>query len=302
MRVFVTGASGLIGSAITKELISAGHQVIGLARSDASAQAIIKVGAQVHRGDLDDLESLKKGALQADGIIHTAFKHDMYANPTSFAAHCETDRRAIETLGSVLVKSDRPFIVTSGTGVSPGRLATEDDPAPANPRIPRVSDATAMALAASGVKVSVACMPRSVHGEGDQHGFVPRLIAIARSKGVSAYIGEGLNRWPAVHRLDAGHLYACILEKGSKGGRYFAVGDEGVSTREIAEAIGRQLKLPVVSKSPAEAADHFGPFLSMVLSLDCPASSVKTQQLLGWRPTQIGLLADIEGGCYFKNK
>jgi nucleoside-diphosphate-sugar epimerase len=295
MRVFVTGATGFIGTAIVRELIDAGHQVLGLARSDAGAKSLIAVGADVHRGSLEDLESLRGGAAAADGVIHTAFIHDF----SNYGPAAEADRRAIETLGVALAGSDRPLIITSGTllAQSQGPLATEED-AP-NPNFPRKSEEAALALAARRVRASVLRLPPSVHGNGD-HGFVPRLISIAREKGVSAFIGDGLNRWPAVHRLDAAHLYRLVLEKSSVGARYHGVADEGVPTREIAEVIGRQLNVPVVSKSREEEADHFG-WIALFFGMDGPASSALTQERLGWRPTQVGLIADLDAEHYFEH-
>jgi nucleoside-diphosphate-sugar epimerase len=292
MRIFVTGATGFVGSAIVPELIGAGHQVLGLARSDAAAASLTAAGADVWRGSLDDLESLRKGAGAADAVIHAGFIHD-FAN---YAAAAETDRRAIETIGAVLAGSERPFIVTSGTALTaPGRVATESDSA--NSTFPRKSEEAA-ASAAGGARVSVLRLPPSVHGVGD-HGFVPLLIRLAREKGVSAYVGEGVNRWPAVHRLDAARLYRLALEKSPLAPRYHAVADEGVPFREIAHVIGRRLNIPVVSKSQEEAADHFGWFAHFA-GLDCPASSGQTQKQLGWRPTQASLIPDIDQPSYFE--
>jgi nucleoside-diphosphate-sugar epimerase len=295
MRVFVTGATGFIGSPIVRELIDAGHQVLGLARSDEAAKSLLAAGADVHRGSLEDLESLRSGAAAAGGVIHTAFIHDF----SNYGPAAEADRRAIETLGGTLAGSDRPFIVTSGTLLAQrqGPLATEEDAH--NPNFPRKSEEAALALAERGIRASVLRLSPSVHGSGD-HGFVPQLISIAREKGVSAFIGDGLNRWPAVHRLDAAHLYRFVLEKGNAGATYHGVADEGVPTREIAEAIGRGLNVPVVSKSSEEAADHFG-WIARFFGIDGPASSAQTQQRLGWKPVQPGLIADLNEEHYFEH-
>jgi nucleoside-diphosphate-sugar epimerase len=295
MRVFVTGATGFIGSAVARELIDAGHQVFGLARSDAAAQSLVAAGADVHRGSLEDLESLHSGATASDGVIHTAFIHD-FAN---YGPAAEADRRAIETLGGALAGSDRPLIITSGTLLAQrqGSLATEED-AP-NPNFPRKSEEAALALVARGVRASVLRLPPSVHGNGD-HGFVPRLISIAHEKGVSAYIGDGLNHWPAVHRIDAAHLYRLVLEKGTAGASYHGVADEGIPTREIAEVIGRHWNVRVVSKSREEAADHFG-WIAPFFGIDAPASSAQTQERLGWRPVQSGLIDDLNAAHYFEH-
>lgn len=293
MRVFVTGATGFVGTGVVRELIGAGHSVLGLSRSDEGARALTAAGAQVHRGDMQDLDSLRSGAAEADGVIHLAFNHDF----TKFAENCEMDRRAIEAIGSVLEGSERPLLVTSGLAlVAPGRLATEaDSPAPG---FPRMSEAAAEALATRGVRAASVRLAPSTHGAGD-HGFVPRLIAIAREKGVSAYIGDGANRWPGVHRFDAARLYRLALESRAKGGPYHAVADEGVPFKEIARVIGWWLSVPVVSKSPEEAADHFGWFARFA-GMDIPASSERTRRLLNWQPTHPDLLTDIDQKAYFE--
>jgi nucleoside-diphosphate-sugar epimerase len=293
MRVFVTGATGFIGSAIVRELIGTGHQVLGLTRSDAGAKSLTDAGAQVHRGDLEDLESLRSGAATSDAVIHCAFIHDF----TKFKENCEIDRRAIETLGDALAGSNRPMIVTAGTGgLAPGRVATEDMEAILHPAMPRVSEQTGLAQVSRGVNVSVMRLPQ-VHDTVKQ-GLVPYAIQMAREKGVSAYVGDGNNRWPAAHVLDVAHLYRLALEKHEAGSRYHAVGEEGVPIREIAEVIGRGLKLPVVSLSPEEAQAHFG-WLAMFAGLDMPASSAQTQQRLGWRPTGPTLLTDLSNMNFF---
>jgi nucleoside-diphosphate-sugar epimerase len=269
--------------------------VLGLARSASSADAVEAAGAHVHRGDLEDLESLRAGAESADGVIHLAFNHDF----TDYAGAAETDRRAIDTLGAVLAGSDRPFVVTSGlAGFALGRTMTEDDAA--DPDSPRASEHAALAFASRGVRVAVLRLPPSVHGEGD-HGFVPRLIDIAREKGVSAYPGDGSNRWPAVHRFDAARLFRLALESAPAGARLHAIGDEGLPVRDIAGTIGRHLSLPVTAIAPETAAYHFG-WLGVFFSLDVPASSALTRERLGWRPTQTGLLDDLEEGHYFHDR
>ncbi|MDO7885514.1 SDR family oxidoreductase [Hymenobacter cheonanensis] len=292
MKVFVTGASGFVGSAVVPELLQAGHQVLGLARSDASAQALTAAGAEVLRGDLQDLDSLKRGAAAADGVIHLAFIHDF----SQYQQAAATDQQAIEAMGSVLAGSGRPLVVTSGlAGLPAGRPATEEDVPTAG--VGRISEQAALALVPQGVRASVVRLAASVHDKGD-HGFVPYLIQVARQKGAAAYIGEGLNRWPAVHRLDAAHLFRLALEQGTAGARYHGVADEGIAFRDLAAVIGRHLHVPVVSKSPEEAAEHFG-WMARFAALDMAGSSALTQQWLGWHPTHPGLLADLEQGDYF---
>jgi nucleoside-diphosphate-sugar epimerase len=294
MRIFVTGATGFIGSAIVQELVSAGHQVLGLARSDAGAQSLVAAGAEVHQGHVEDLDSLRRGAVISDGVIHTAFIHDF----SKFKENCEIDRRAIEALGSVLAGSDRPLIVTSGTGIAGhGRLATEEDAPVSADIIPRaVSEEAAASVAARGGRVILVRLPQ-VHDTVKQ-GLVTYAIQLAREKGVSAYVGDGLNRWPAAHRLATAHLYRLALEKGDAGARYHAVAEEGITFRTIAEVIGRGLNVPVVSIPVEEAAGHFG-WLAVFAGSDIPASSTRTRERLGWKPSGPGLIADLENMRYF---
>ncbi len=319
MRVFVTGATGFIGSAVVQELLGAGHEVTGLARSDASAKKLTAAGARVHRGGIEDLDSLRRGAAAAEGAIHTAYFHELSQIPLStrlgimlggspsgivgrfMAAAAGADRHAIETLGKALTGPDRSLVVAFGTmGMKPGRLATEEDAYdPDSVGCFRAkSEETMQEIASQGVRASVIRLPPSVHGDGD-HGFVPALIGIARKKGVSAYVGDGANRWPAVHRLDAARLFRLALEKGTAGSRYHGVADEGVPVREMAEVIGRRLNLPVVSKSPEEAAKQFS-WLAAFLGVDNPASSKLTQKRLDWHPSHPALIPDLELGSYFK--
>jgi nucleoside-diphosphate-sugar epimerase len=296
MRIFVTGASGWIGSAVVPELLKAGHDVVGLARSDHAAAKLKRWGAAVLRGDLDDVEILRSGASDSDGVIHLAFKHDLRSAPDGFARATASERQSIEAMGAVLVGTDRPLVIASGTPSVPGNVATENDqPGAEGPAAGRGANARAViALAERGVRASVVRLPRSVHGEGDLHGFIPQLIAIAREKGASGFVGDGSSRWPAVHVMDAGHLFCLAIEKAPAGSVLHAVGDEGVPTREIAEVIGRTLALPTATAPASE----FG-FLGMVLAVDQPASSAHTRELLGWQPVRPGLIADMESGHYF---
>ncbi|HEX4050103.1 MAG TPA: SDR family oxidoreductase [Steroidobacteraceae bacterium] len=292
MRIFITGAAGFIGTATTTELLANGHQVVGLARSDENAQALKRLGAEVHRGSLEDLDSLRQGANEADGIIHLAFIHDF----SRFAENGQIDKQAIEAMGGALAGSGKPFIVTSGTLlVTPGGIATEEDRL--MPGLPRVSETAGLAFAARGVRAMAVRLPQ-VHGGEGKCGLVNWLLNIAREKGVSGYIGDGGNRWSGAHRLDVARLYRLALEKGLAGRSYHAVADEGVTARDIAEIIGRHLQLPVTSILPEKASEHFG-MMAMFAGRDGAASSALTQQWLGWKPTQIGLIADIGRTGYF---
>jgi nucleoside-diphosphate-sugar epimerase len=306
MRIFVTGASGWIGSAVVPELIGAGHQVVGLARSDASADALTAAGAEVHRGTLDDLDALRTGAESSDGVIHLAFKHEL-AFSGDFQGAADADRRAVETIGEALAGSDRPLLIASGTlGVLPGAVASEQDGHGPDAAVaafgggPRARWETAeltLALASQGVRSSVVRLPPTNHGDGD-NGFMATLVAIAREKGVSGYIGDGSNRWPAVHRLDSARLFALAVEGAPAGSTLHAVADEGVPIRDVAEVIARHLELPVVSIAPEDAGEHFT-WLAGFIGIDAPASSALTRELLDWQPTQPGLIEDLDQGHYF---
>ncbi|MGH7107433.1 MAG: SDR family oxidoreductase [Acetobacteraceae bacterium] len=292
MRIFVTGATGFIGSAVVRELIGAGHQVIGLTRSDAGARVLEAAGAQPYRGDLQDLERLRSAAAASDAVIHTAFRHDW----SKFAESCEWDKRAIESIGAVLEGSSRPFLVSSGVGVAEGRAATEDDPPlPASAAFPRVSETTAIALAERGVHASVMRLPQ-VHDTVKQ-GLVTYLVQIARNKGVSAYVGQGDNRWPAAHVSDVARLYRLAVEQGSPGARYHAVAEEGVPLKDIATALGEGLEVPVISLTPEQAQEHFG-FLGFFAGRDGHVSSAQTRAKLAWSPTGPSLLTDLANMRY----
>jgi nucleoside-diphosphate-sugar epimerase len=308
MKIFVTGASGWIGSAVVPELLEAGHQVTGLARSDASAQALAKAGAEVERGTIDDVDVLVKAATAADGVIHLAFKHDI-AFTGDFEGAANADRTAVDTFGDALAGSGKPFVIASGLlGLAPGRVATEKDGLTPPPSVPgnegpsarlRTAQAT-LALADRGVRSSVLRLPPTVHGDGD-NGFMAALVGMARQNGNAAYVGDGASRWPAVHRLDAARLFRLATEKAPAGAVLHAVGDEGVPMRAIAEVFGQQLDLPVVSVPPEDAAARFS-FLGGFIALDSPASGTITEELLDWKPTHPGLIEDLEQGHYFRTQ
>jgi nucleoside-diphosphate-sugar epimerase len=309
MRVFVTGASGWIGSAVVAELLDAGHQVTGLARSDSSAAALTAAGAEVIRGDLDNVEVLSAAAAASDGVIHLAFKHDI-AFSGGFQAAADADRRAVETFGAALAGSDRPLVIASGTlGLAPGRVATERDGHDAAGAItagssgPETRRATAefvLSLSSRGVRSSVVRLSPTNHGDGD-NGFMATIVRIARDKGISGYVGDGSNRWPAVHRLDSAHLFRLAVESAPAGSTLHAVADEGVAFRDIAGVIGRHLGIPVASVPPADALEHFAP-LGAFIGMDSPASSALTRQLMGWEPSRPGLLDDLDEGHYFERR
>ena len=302
MRVFITGASGHIGSALVPELLAAGHEVVGLARSDTSASALAAAGAQVRRGDLDDLEGLREAAAAADGVIHLAFKHELSlsGSPDGFLTAAAHDLRAIQAIGETLAGSGKPFVITSGTlllaSAALSRTGTEEDELEAGPRID--SENAVIALAQRGVRSSVVRLAPTVHSSLDHHGFVPSLIAMARKNRFAAYVGDGVNRWPALHTLDSARLYRLALERAPAGVRLHGVAEEGIHFRDIAEAIGRGLGVPAKSISAEDAGTYLG-FLGRLAQLDNPTSSVRTREQLGWRPTYPGLLADLEG-VYFQ--
>lgn len=296
MRVFITGATGWVGSALVPDLIAAGHQVTGLVRSEQKAEALRAAGGEPLLGSLNDLETLKRAAAEADGVVHLAFGLDF----SRIVELAEEDRRAIEAFGEAYAGSERPVIATGGFGLLPaGETFTEDGPlAPIIPEFPRASEQTVAAIAEKGVRATWVRLPRSVHGLGERHGFVPMLAGVAREKGVSAYVGEGENLWPSVHRLDAARVYRLALEQGARGGPFHAVADEGVPFRQIAAAVGEQLGVPTRSVSPEEAAGHFGP-LAMFVAGHGPASSARTRARLGWEPKEPGLIRDISRPEYF---
>lgn len=294
MRVFVTGATGFVGSAVVRELLGAGHKVLGLARSDQGADALTAAGADVHRGDLEDLDSLRNGARETDGTIHCAFNHDF----AKFAENGQIDKRAIEAMGDVLEGTNKPFIVTSGTGlIAPGLVVTEDMRREISAQVPRVSEQAGLAYASRGVRAMAIRLPQ-VHGAKGKAGLISHLVESARRKGAAAYVGDGSERWAAAHVLDVAPVYKLALEKGTANGIYHAVDEEGVPMRQILEVIGRALNVPVISIKNEEAVDYFGP-LARFAGYDMPASSALTQQRLGWKPTQIGLIADIGQPGYF---
>ena len=296
MRIFITGATGWVGTAVVKELIAAGHEVSGLARSQANADALTRAGVEPILGSLSDLDVLRSNAAQADGVIHTAFGLDM----SKIVELSAEDRQTIETFADVLMGSNRPVIVAAGIGIFPrGEIFTEEmSIGPVMPAFPRASEQTTMAMAERGVRATVVRLPRSVHGMGERHGFIPQLASLAREKGVSAYIGDGENLWPSVHRLDAARVFRLALEHGAEGGPFHAVAEEGVPFRQIAEVIGRQFQLPVVSISPEEASAHFG-MMAMFIAGHGPASSERTRERLGWTPQEPGLIADTSQSEYF---
>ncbi|WP_330336158.1 SDR family oxidoreductase [Streptomyces sp. NBC_00557] len=301
MRIFVTGASGWIGSALVPELLDAGHQVVGLARSEASAAALVAAGAEPVRGTVDDLDVLRDTAAASDAVIHLAFKHDI-AFSGDFKGAAEADRRAVDAFGAALAGSDRPFVLASGlAGLATGRTATEQDMPTVDGSHFSIRAATAqqvLSFAERGVRSSVVRLSPTCHGDGD-NGFMAALVATARAKGVSGYIGDGANRWPAVHRLDAAHLFRLAVERAPAGSVLHGVAEEGVAIRDVAEVIGRHLDVPVVSVAPEDAPEHFG-WLAGVVGLDFAASSTLTRELLDWKPAHPGLLEDLEKGHYFR--
>jgi nucleoside-diphosphate-sugar epimerase len=306
MKIFVTGASGWIGSAVVPELLDAGHDVVGLARSDASAQKLEAAGATVQRGDLDDPETLAKAANDADGVIHLAFQHEIAFGAGDFASAGAADRRAVEAMGAALAGSDRPFVLASGVaGISAGRPATEDDGLVPNavmraapPGVRQATALLALSLRGIGVRSSVLRFAPTVHGDGDK-GFIATYVGVAREKGVSGYVGDGAHRWPAVHRFDAARLARLAVEAAPAGTVLHAVGDEGVPFREIAEAIGRGLGVPTQSIAPENALEHFGP-LGLFAGMDFPATATITRELLGWNATGPTLIEDLDEGHYFR--
>ncbi len=307
MKVFVTGASGWIGSAVVSELISAGHQVVGLARSEASANALTVAGAGVRRGTVDDLDVLRSAAAEADGVIHLAFNHDI-AFTGGFQTAADSERRAVEVFGEALAHSDRPLVIASGLlGLAPGRLSTECDGHTSStqagiasgPETRRATAELTLSLASRGIRSSIVRLSPTNHGDGD-NGFMAALVAIARDKGSSGYVGDGSQRWPAVHRLDSAHLFRLALEKAPAGSTLHAVADEGVPIRAIAEVIGKHLDIPVVSLSPDKAGEHFG-WIGNFLMIDSPASSAYTRDLMGWEPKQVGLIEDLDQGHYYRS-